>query len=189
MYWFILVLMLVPQIVYSEAVVCGLTATPGKFSRFLPSADLSRFVAGTTESCNHIRGDASTAQQIDLYNTIPVRHIKVVVDAVVVPPGLQPLSMAAMTQSEKDAVDAAITAEVDRKQAWQAETQTPGVCKYNDPATVDAKVDQVKTNNQNNINATSFSAADKQQLITLSNRLTEAIRQAVMCDVARAGGG
>lgn len=188
MYWFILVLLVVPPIVYAEAVVCGVTATPGQFSRFLPSADLSRFVAGSTETCNHIRGDAATAQQIDLYTTVPVRHIKVVVDTVV-GGTVQPLSMAEMSQSEKQTVDEAMTTKVNEKKAWKDEANTPGVCKYNAPGTVDDKIDQIKINNQNNINATSFSAADKQELLNLSNRLTEALREAVMCDVARAGGG
>lgn len=188
MYWLIIALILVPQLVHSEAVVCGITATTGKFSRFLPSADLSRFVAGSTETCNHIRGDAATAQQIDLYNTVPVRHIKVVLDTLV-HEAVQPLSMAQMTQSEKDTVDAAISTEVGKKQAWKAETNTPGVCKYNSPDEIDTKVDQVKTNNIANIDGTTFSEADKQQLRSLSNRLTEAIRQVVTCDAARAGGG
>lgn len=188
MYWVVLVLLLVPQLASSEAVVCGVTATTGKFSRFVPAADLSRFVAGTTETCNHIRGDVATAQQIDLYNTVPARHLKVVVDTLV-GEAVQPLSMAEMTQSEKDAVDTAITDEVNRKKGWKNETETPGICKYQTVDQIDTKVDQVKTNNQNNINATSFSAGDKQQLITLSNRLTEAIRQVTTCDAARAGGG
>lgn len=184
----VLALLLLPGVAWGEAYVCGLTATTGKFSRFVPSSDPSRFVAGQSETCSQIQGEQGTADQIDLYQSTPVRYIKVVIDATV---GgvVQPLSMLEMDTGEKEQVDNAIAAEMARREAWQSEVQTPGVCKYNDPATVDAKVDQVKLNNQNNINATSFSAADKQQLISLSNRLTEAIRQAVMCDVARAGGG
>lgn len=188
MYWCILVLLLVPHIVYAEAVVCGSSATTGKFSRFLPSADLSRFVAGSTETCNHIRGDAATALQIDLYNTVPVRHIKVVVDTVV-GEGVQPLSMAEMSPGEKQQVDDTITTKVNEKKAWQAEADTPGVCKYNTPAEIDTKTAQVKAANQTNINSMSLSASDKQALITVTNRLSEGLGQAAICDAARAGGG
>lgn len=182
------VLLLGPVSVSAEAIVCGITATPDKFSRFIPSVDPTRFRAGSSETCAPIVGEAATAEQLTLSQAVPGIHIKVGVN-VTIAGQVQPLAMLEMTAAEKQAVNDALAAQAANNQAWYQETQTPGVCKYNTPEQIDTKVDQVKQNNQNNINAMTLSAGDKNQLISVANRLTEAVRQAVKCDAARAGGG
>lgn len=186
--WMIIFSVLCPVLASASAVVCAVTATPSKVSRFNPSSEPSRFVVGTTETCGWIVGDAATAQQIDLWRTVPFQYLKVVPNATI-GGEVQPQSLAEMDATEKQQVDTLIAEEQARRAAWNTELETAGVCKYNTPAEIDTKIDQVKTNNQNNINAMSLSATDKQQLITVTNRLSEGLRQISKCDAARASGG
>lgn len=180
--------LLLPSLGWAETFVCEITATPGKFSRFVPSIDPTKMKAHGNETCGQIQGDTATAEQRDLVQRVPQRYLKVVTNATV---GgvVQPLSMAEMDPTEQNAVDTAITDEVTRLQSWKTELETPAVCKYNTPTEIDTKVNQFKTNNEQTIQGMTLGASDKTALITVMNRIAEGLRQVTKCDAARASGG
>ena len=92
-------------------------------------------------------------------------------------------------EAKMQEIDDFVTGQVSERQAWADEANTPGVCKYNTPTEIDTKIDQVKANNDAEVDAMTLVAADKTHLKTTLRRLAEGLRQVTTCDAARAGGG
>lgn len=157
-----LCLMLLPVLARAEAFVCEVAATPGTFSRFVPSIDPSRFVPGATETCNQVP-EAQTPSQIDLYNTVPYHYLK----TTGIPPALL---MAEMTASEKQAVDDAIAAKQAEQQAYVDEANG-STCKYATLDDVNTKSAAFRANMDAVINSVTNVATTQAALRELMDRL------------------
>lgn len=159
------------NLAYGEAVICG---DSNKLFYFEPTVDPTRARVCPEPYVKTVLSEQSTAGQITYYDTKvaagEIRYIRVL-------NGL----MEDMTQAQKDAVDAPLIAEAEKKASYQNEAVNNDFCNEQVLANIDAKIEQVNQNLNTAINNVTNVATAKTALMDVKNVMISGFKKLTKC--------
>lgn len=171
--WIILLFIVLVNfnLAYGEAVICG---DSNKLVYFEPTVDPTRARVCPEPYVKTVLSEESTAGQIAYYEgkviAGEVRYIRVL-------NGL----MEDMTQAQKDAVDAPLIAEAERKASYQNEVVNNNFCNEQVLANIDDKIEQVNQNLNTSINNVTNVATAKAALMDVKNTMISGFKKLTKC--------